>query len=241
MWLDGRKTAGHDEGAPGPGPDMTLRGARITRAGALLEDAEIDGRVCDCCQTAAVATARGVLVAYRDRSPGEIRDIWIARHERGSWSPPHPVHADGWRIEGCPVNGPALAAAGSRVAVAWYTAARDSPRVLVAFSDAAGDRFSAPVRVDDGAPLGRVHLALLDDGSALVVWLEAGDGDAAIRARRVAPRGGPGPALTIAHTTAQHSGGFPRIVRQGRTVLVAWTEAGLRGRVRVARLAPGGS
>src|SRR5258708_7811707 len=23
VWLDGRKTAGHDEGAPGPGPDMT--------------------------------------------------------------------------------------------------------------------------------------------------------------------------------------------------------------------------
>src|SRR5439155_963754 len=123
---------------------------------------------------AAVTTERGVLVAYRDRGAEEVRDIFVTRREGGRWSPPRAVHADHWRIAGCPVNGPALDARGSHVAIAWYTAAADTPRVYVAFSEDAGAHFGTPARIDDGNPLGRVHLALLADGSALATCHEAG-------------------------------------------------------------------
>ena len=52
-------------------------------------------------------TADGPLVAFRDRSNQEIRDIHVARVEQGKWTEAVPVHADNWRIEACPVNGPA--------------------------------------------------------------------------------------------------------------------------------------
>ncbi len=234
VWLDGRHTVGHEEGASGPGPEMTLRTAKVTPEGRLLEAAELDARTCDCCQTAAVMTDRGLLVAYRDRSAGEIRDIGVVRGEGGRWTAPRLVHADEWHIPGCPVNGPALAARGSHAAIVWYTAARDTPRVLAAFSDDAGDSFGPPVHLDDGDPLGRVHAAMLDDGSVVATWLESGGRDALIRARRIARGGEPGPAVTIARTSSKRASGFPRVVQSGGALYFAWTEAGERPRVRLA-------
>jgi len=60
---------------------------------------------------------------------------------------------------------------GTRVAVAWFTSAADTPRVKVAFSQDAGGTFSQPIQVDDGETIGRVDVLLLPDGSALVCWL----------------------------------------------------------------------
>src|SRR3546814_1792158 len=81
------------------------------------------------------------------------------------------VHADNWTIAGCPVNGPAIAAAGNDAIVAWYSAANDVPKLQVARSTDAGDSFAAPVVVDEGeAVQGRPDVAL-DDKQAWVAWL----------------------------------------------------------------------
>lgn len=236
VWLDGRKTEGHDESAPGPMPDMTLRAASVTHEGQLRGEAELDARTCDCCPTSAVTTDRGVLVAYRDRDPEEIRDIYVTRREAGVWTAPHAVHADNWHIAGCPVSGPSLAASHSHVAIAWYTAAADSPRVYVAFSEDAGVQFGSPVRIDEGNALGRVSVTLLADGSALATWLEASGKDAFVRARRIPIGGPPDAAITVARTSAVRASGCPRVARSGRTILFAWTEAGTTPQVRLATL-----
>ncbi len=237
VWLDGRKTEGHDEDAPGPMPDMTLRAASITYEGQLRGEAELDGRTCDCCPTAAITTDRGVLVAYRDRSADEIRDIYVTRRDASGWSAPQPVHADNWHIAGCPVSGPSLAARNSHVAIAWYTAAVDSPRVYIAFSEDAGTHFGSPVRIDEGNALGRVSVALLADGSALATWLEASGKDAFVRVRRIPADGVPEVAVTVARTSAARASGCPRVVTSGRTTLIAWTEAGATPQVKLASLA----
>ena len=41
----------------------------------------------------------------------------------------------------------------SGVVVAWFTAAKGSAQVKVAFSADAGATFSAPIRIDDGTPV----------------------------------------------------------------------------------------
>jgi hypothetical protein len=245
VWLDGRNAMATDSaGRPvhreEGEAEMTLRTAIVGPDGVLAGEALLDPRACDCCQTAAVATARGVLVAYRDRSAEEIRDISVVRFEDGVWSEPEAVHADGWKIAGCPVNGPSLAAAGDRVAVAWYTAAQDSPRVLLAFSDDGGHRFGAPVRMDGGAPLGRVSALLDQVGGAVVAWLEARGKEALVQVRRVSRDGAPGPVMTVARTAAARASGFPRLVRSGDRVVLAWTEAGKPSQVRTATARVGG-
>jgi hypothetical protein len=234
VWLDGRKfrKEGHD-GAN----EMMLVSTTVSPTGALGAEERLDERTCDCCQNAAAVTASGPIVAYRDRSADEIRDVYVTRRVGGKWTPGVPVHRDGWKIAACPVNGPAIAAAGRRVALAWFTAANDSPRVHLAFSDDAGERFGTPVRVDGGRPGGRVDVALLPDGSALVTWIERTGGDtAAVRARRVGANGRPGVPTTIASSSAARASGFPRMALAGSDVVFAWTVPGRPSAVRVARV-----
>ena len=237
VWLDGRKfkpSADEHDAAN----EMTLRYTTVGPDGRAAPDRELDGRVCDCCQTGMAMTGRGPLVVYRDRSPQEVRDIYVTRHVDGAWTPGRPVHADGWVMPACPVNGPQAAAEGDRVVVAWYTGADSTQQVKVAFSGDAGATFGAPARVDGGNPEGRVDVVLLADGAALVSWIErTGEKEAEVRVRRVGPDGRMGPPRTVAGSSSARSSGFPRMVPAGDNLVFAWTAPGEQSRVRAAQVA----
>jgi hypothetical protein len=238
VWLDGRNftqmagKGGHELSKN----EMTLRYAEVTESGELTKEALLDARVCDCCQTSAAVTSDGPVVAYRDRSREEVRDISVVRYVRGRWTEPRPVHSDGWHIEGCPVNGPSITADGKRVAVAWFTAANDAPRVNVAFSTDAGASFGRAVQLDEEKPLGRVQVLMLADGSALVCWLERTGKGGAIKARRVRHDGSMDPPIVVAEASVARASGFPRITRRAGEIIFAWTEAGTPPRMRVATI-----
>lgn len=224
VWLDGRDMkpgVGHDHGRG----EMTLRYVKVKRDGTLTDEAVLDARVCECCQTSAAMTAEGPVVAYRDRSDQEIRDISIVRLRDGRWSAPQSVFKDGWQINGCPVNGPSVAAQGRRVAVAWYTGANNKPRVNLAFSFDDAVSFGEPVTVDDGNPVGRVETLLLADGSALVCWLEKVSGGGEVRVRRMRPNGKNDAAITVSVSGVARSNGFPQMTRAGDTLVFAWTSS----------------
>jgi hypothetical protein len=233
VWLDGRRTAGgHGSGS---GSDaMTLRHAVVARDGRRAgSDEEVDERVCDCCQTDAAATDEGIAVVYRDRDADEIRDIALVRLGDEGWSDPVHVHDDGWKIDACPVNGPAIDASGRHVVVAWFTAP-DTPRVRVAFSADGGRTFSAPVEVDQGRTAGRVDVVLLEDELAAVSWLAEGDRGGEIRVRALTPDGPAGAAIVVAASSVGRSSGFPQMLRVDGGLLFAWTESGGEARVRTA-------
>jgi hypothetical protein len=222
---------GHETGA------MTLRAARLNADGSTADEAKIDGRVCECCPTTAVATTRGALVAYRDRTDSEVRDIAVLRLENGTWHGPTYVHADNWKINACPVNGPALAAHGDHVALAWFTGVGDTPRVFVSFSKDGGRTFGRPVQVSDAQTLGRVDVVMLDDGRAVVSWLEFLPGASECRARIVAPDGTREPSFIITTSTADRQAGYPRMVRSGKELVFAWTATRPTPQVKTAVVA----
>jgi hypothetical protein len=227
VWLDGRDTAK----ASG---SMTLR-ATTVRNGELDPDTLVDPRVCDCCQTSAARTSSGVVVAYRDRSDREVRDISLATFRSGRWTTTR-VYADGWQINGCPVNGPAVAASGRNVAVAWFTGAGDTPRVNVAFSSDEGATFSSPVRIDAAKTLGRLHAVMPEPGRVLVSSLERTEDGARIIVRDVNRDGRLGDPILVTPASPDRSGGFARMALAGHRLVVAWTEvaAGEPPRVAVA-------
>jgi len=236
-WLDGRNFA--DAGEP-PGADagpMTLRYGIFGPDGVAAARGLLDDRTCECCPTAAAQTSQGVLVAYRDRSPDEVRDIYVVRVGDEGATDPARVHDDGWVINGCPVNGPALAASGEQVALAWFTATGGSPAVKVSFSADAGASFGTPYRLDEGRPLGRVATALLDDGSAVVVWLETRDTGTQILARHVDSSGPRSAPVALAETSGTRASGYPRLTRGRGGLVAAWTETGDPSYVRTASLA----
>ncbi|MGQ0764721.1 MAG: sialidase family protein [Gemmatimonadota bacterium] len=234
-WLDGRAMTatsdGHGRGS------MQVLTASVGADGGRSTEYGLDVRSCECCQVNAAVASGGPVVVYRDRSESEIRDIALVRRVGGQWTAPRTVHDDGWRIEGCPVNGPAIAAAGDNVVVAWFTGAADTARVLAAFSGDGGATFAPPVRIDGGSPAGRTDVRLLAGGDALVSWLERVDSTAAeVRLRRVTPQGEIGGHIVLAATSGARASGFPRIELLGDVLYAAWTVPGDTARVRLAAL-----
>jgi hypothetical protein len=234
VWLDGREMAGHDAHGAGMPGAMALRMATFDADGTPGPERVLDDRVCECCPTAAIRAGNSVVVAYRDRSEEEIRDIYVTRYDGRGWSEPARIHADDWQISGCPVNGPSLGAHEANVALAWFTLVDGDARVLVAFSADEGTTFGDPVRVDDGRPLGRVAAEMLPDGSALVAWLEHLESSAELRVRRVHADGRRDSAAVVGSVASERASGYPRMVRSGDDVFFAWTEARQPSHVRTA-------
>lgn len=240
VWLDGRHTgadsaAGHDHDGHGHGSGaMTLRAGGLDWSGARLPETELDDSTCDCCPTAVAEVPGGVVVVYRDRAPGEIRDIRATTLGPDGWSASVPVGEDGWEMPACPVNGPAVAARDSRVAAAWFTAAGGTPSIRLAFSADGGRHWGAPMTVADGAVLGRVAVVMPDADSAVVSWLEQSRTRAEIRFRRLDADGRAGPSYKLAATVAARSSGFPQMALHGDRLLFAWTAVGEPSMVRAA-------
>jgi hypothetical protein len=232
-WLDGRATKPGSHGTHGDDAGaMSLQFAAYGRDWRQTSEMPIDLRVCECCPTTAAVTSEGPIVAYRDRSENEVRDILISRLEHGKWTEPKAVHADAWKIEACPVNGPMLSARGRDVAVAWFTAQADRPRAFVAFSKDAGRTFGPPIRLDDDGSLGRVDVELSPDGTAFASWIEFTDQRAQFRVRRVEASGTRSPAVTVSALPEGRASGYPRIGLDGDRLIFAWTESD-NGRARV--------
>ncbi len=228
VWLDGRKTNG-DEG------DMQLRVASFDRANRFQSDTLIDSRVCECCSTSVALGAEGPLVAYRDRSAGEVRDIYVARYAgAGKWSAPVRVHADNFKIEACPINGPAIDARGKDVVVAWFTAPNEKQQSFVAFSQDGGRTFGKATKVEDAGTLGRMQVGLASDGAAIVGWVEFANEKSTFKVRRIDAAGTRGPSVAVAQVSGTR---FPRLAVAKNEAVVAWTESeGSSSRVKTARL-----
>jgi len=203
---------------------MTLRFAEFSSEGTRARESRLDARVCDCCQTAVVNTSKGLLAAYRDRSDTEFRDISLIRPMAEKVAPKS-LAKDGWKIQACPVNGPALASRGDAVTAVWFTMAGGRARVKAAVSRDGGDRFSPPVEVDGALPLGRVDVTILPKGDSLLSWLGRGEsGTAEIRAAFMDQAGALKPAFRVATTSPARASGFPRLELSGDEVVFAWTE-----------------
>ncbi len=234
VWLDGREMSG--EAHDGKSGSMTLRYASLDQGGQLGDEAQLDDRVCECCQTSAARTSSGAVVVYRDRSREEIRDISVVVLSASGWTEPRTISRDGWKIEGCPVNGPSVSASGDRVAVAWFSMPEGEPKVQVAFSDDGGRHFQPAFRIDSGTPVGRIDTEMLDDGSLLVGLIERVQKRPEIRLRRVRANGTVDLDLKVSDSVGTRSAGFPTLARRGDEVLVAWTDVKSGSRVKMARV-----
>lgn len=238
VWLESTRP-GHGHGghaaAPAPqapyAPSMRLKSRLLAPDGATLQDWVVDPDVCTCCQTTlAPLSGDRVFVSYRGHARDEVRDNLFAVFQQHIWSQPRLLHADGWKIPACPVNGPAADAQGESLAVAWFTAADGIARVQAKVSRDGGVTFSPAIPLDLGRPLGRVDLAKLPDGSALVAWIESKSETTAagLYVRRVFTDGGVSAPLLVADTSAVRASGFPRLAARPGVelpVIVSWTDA----------------
>src|SRR5579871_4650655 len=227
VWLEAPK----GEDAP-----SALKRTVVNSEGKVVKEETLDSDVCTCCPTSIVRTQKGLLVAYRDHTPQDIRDIAVIRFENGRWLPSKILNPDKWEINACPVNGAAAAARDYRVAIAWYTEAQDSPRTQLVLSIDAGATFAKPVRVSTGNSFGHTSVVLDAQGSAVVSWLEEGTGGEGVRllARQVTGAGVAGPVLQVAQGSRSNIG-YPRLLQAGGETWIAWGNSG-NTKIQTARL-----
>jgi len=220
-WLDGRNTVVNSKEAHHKA--MTIRFAEITSTGKIINETELDATTCDCCQTSIAKTTEGPIVVYRNRSEGEIRDIFITRYKDGIWEKPRPVHNDGWVINGCPVNGPKVVVNSTNTAVAWFTAAEGKPKVNVSFSKSDGIDFKSPIQLNDFNALGRVDVAFLNSSEVLVSYMELDDDATYLKIKKVSIDGKVSEAKTIAVIDEGRNSGVPQLEIMKGNVFLAWT------------------
>lgn len=213
FWLEALK--GED------GPVYLMR-TIVDANGREVNEERLDDDVCACCPTAVAKTAKGLLVAYRDHTVKNIRDIAVLRFENGKWSQSKIINNDNWQIDACPVNAAAVAAKGDHAAIAWYTSAHDSPQVKLVFSSDDGVTFGKPILISTGHALGYTSVVLDDAGNATVSWLEQGSGGGArVLVREVSAAGATGPVLEIAKGDKSDLG-YPKMTHAGKETVIAW-------------------
>ena len=222
VWLDGRNMMGEEHGH-GYG-QMNLYSTTIDKNGILGEEILLDDRVCECCPTSAVNIENDILVAYRDRSLSEIRNINLVRWNNSSWQKPHSLHNDNWKIAGCPVNGPKLAVTGNNVAAVWYTSPNENPIIYISFSKDGGKKFNSPIKVDNGNPIGRVDCIWLDSDRVLVSWMEMGEKSTNVIFSTVYIENHKGSSKIVTQILPGRSSGHPVISRYRQNIFLAWTE-----------------
>ena len=128
---------------------------------------------CQCCRLAMAfdADQRPILM-WRHIFGDNVRDHGIGRLVADGkelvW---RRAHEDGWRIQGCPHQGPALLASDrQRTLAAWYTMQQAQPRLLVGAFDRDGALHDGPLVIEGHMPR---HPDLAEvGGTTVLVYLD---------------------------------------------------------------------
>lgn len=261
VWLDHRRLAAADAAASSSAPaahhDHAAAGVaqRDGVAMAQLSDlyvANLDGTaaprgiasgVCYCCKTALTTSPGGrVNIAWRHVYPGNLRDIAFATSKDGgrTFSAPLRVSEDQWQLDGCPDDGPAMAAeSGGAVHVIWPTLVRDDKQQPTIGLFYAGSRDGGPFSPRVPLPTeGLPHhpQIALASGSLLAAWDELASGSRQLVVARASTGSG---ALRFSRSIVAGSIGavYPSLAVTSQGALIAWTSgAGPAATVRVARV-----
>ena len=222
IWLDSRAMVPSDVSLSSGG--MRLYASTINPNGNLGPEIMLDDMVCECCPTSAVNTIEGPLIAYRDRSMDEVRNIQLAFVNGTRLQ--YPLNEDGWVIPGCPVNGPKMAVNGDKVAIAWYTAPNNEPKVNMAFSKDGGISFCNPIQIDNGYAIGRVDVLWLDKESVIVSWLEEKSDNGELILKSLNAENGSISFQTSFPINSGRGSGYPKLAKTDDRVFITWTKTG---------------
>jgi hypothetical protein len=255
VWLDHRdqppvgKETGHgthQHAAQHDGVAMAQKSALYyAPADGSRPEHKLAAGVCYCCKTALAAGKNGLLfAAWRHVYPGNLRDMALAlsRDHGASFSDPARVSEDGWAINACPDDGPAIVAdAEDNVHIVWPTVLPGSrPEGAVFYASTVDGRtFTPRLRVPTlgGTHPRHVQIVLDGRGRVFVAWDESVKGKRVAAAREVI-RTGNQPA-SFGETITIDSDGpavYPVMAATASGIVAAWTSGAASTVVRVRTL-----
>lgn len=244
LWLDHRETAAapmpamHQHGGDSAAKAAASKPDPVERAGlSKLWFGSLDGAVkstgvaagvCYCCKTSLTTAGNEVYAVWRHVFPGNQRDIAFAASRDGgrTFSPPVRVSEDGWKFDGCPENGPAIAVGtGGRLHVAWVTpldGKEGAPLALYTASSPDGKAFTPRSRIATDGAAGHVQLATLGDGSLLLAWDEVAKGGRRIHAARGTVAANGSVAFKSIPLPGAEDGTYPVVTATAGGAITAW-------------------
>ena len=77
-----------------------------------------------------------------------------------------------------------------------------------------------PIQVDEGKPIGRVDIVMLDEKTAMISWMEG----STIKALKINADGRKGKSIIIAESSDSRASGFPQMTKAGNKLVFAWTD-----------------
>ncbi|OIQ95681.1 hypothetical protein GALL_223570 [mine drainage metagenome] len=176
------------------------------------------------------------LVVFRGLTPAGARDPVGIRFEDNGVRETSEISPDGWVAPAATVPPVRLARSGPLAALAWFTAAGDDPRILTSTTPDGGLRWTAAQRCDLGRVAGPVDVAILSDGTQLVLWVEKPGDDPSLPGgyylRRYASNGATSMPARLAPLPSRGAPGPVRlaVLREGDGVrtelLAAWVQDG---------------
>lgn len=119
----------------------------------------VERDICPCCKTAIVVSPDGeIYIGYRKVFNGGFRHIAVshALDAGADFGEPVQVSDDRWRIDACPVSGPALRLDGDALAVAWFSGGEGRQGVYVTRSADNAHTFAPRTLVDATQALGAI-------------------------------------------------------------------------------------
>lgn len=237
IWLDHRgmaagKSEAMDHNGEHDGAAMAQRSSLYyasSSAGTATERELFKG-VCYCCKTAMATGPDGTLyAAWRHVFAGNFRDMGFTSSRDGgkSFAPMVRVNQDGWSINGCPDDGPALAVdAKGVVHLVWPTVQGGTEGALLYAVSKDGRTFSTPVRVPTlGSPKpSHPQIAIDAQGHVVIAWDEVRNGvrgaaySRMTRAASAAPAFGPIQLLGVGGPSA-----YPVLAAGSKGLVAVWT------------------
>jgi hypothetical protein len=241
VWLDHRGLAavraadGHKDHRSGTydGVAMAqLSGLFYGRPG--VAEREVAKGVCYCCKTSLAAGPDGKLVAaWRHVYAGNFRDIAVSLSRDGgkTFTAPARISEDGWAINGCPDDGPAVAVDGAgTIHIVWPTVLQgpEPERAIFYTSTSDGVSFRARVRVPTTTrqPT-HPQIVLERAGRVVVAWDERREGRTVAAFRTLTATDNAEPRLgPIVELWPDGSSTYPVLAATERGLAAVWTTGG---------------
>lgn len=192
-WLDRRD---HDRARAGGRPyagTALYTAVSLDGGASFLPNRKVVDHVCECCRVAGARDAAGnVFLHFRAVFGDRTRDHALVRLDAaGSSGPVRRSSFDGWQLDGCPHQGPAIAAGeNGTLHLAWYTGEGQNGRGLFyARSRDGGSTVDAPFRIAAAEPRATRPAVHASGRVVTLAWIETAGGTSRALARRSADGG----------------------------------------------------
>ena len=185
-----------------------------------MPERELFKGVCYCCKTAIATGPKGeIYAAWRHVFAGSMRDMGFTMSRDGgkTFAPLMRVNQDGWSIQGCPDDGPAMAVdAKGTVHLVWPTV-KDEQGVILYARSQNGGAFSTPVRLRTlgGPKPSHPQIGIDKGGRVFVGWDEVRGG---VRRAAIAPVSGSASPEILGDATS-----YPVMAATDAGLVAVWT------------------